>query len=124
MGFKQCEADHCVWKKDGLVIIVYVDDCLIFGNSKDEVDKIVEELGKRFDITDEVTNAEEYLGVKINLNKDGSFRMYQPHLMQRIIHTIPGMENANEHLILASISITLTADKNEPGRKETWEYRL
>eukprot|EP00957_Ditylum_brightwellii_P109574 8357192-Ditylum_brightwellii.AAC.1 len=115
MGFKQCEADQCVWKKDGLVIIVYVDDCLIFGNSKDEVEKIVEELGKRFDITDEGTTVEEYLGVKTNHKKDGSFRMYHPHLMQRIIQTIPGMENANDHLILAFTSITLTADKNGPG---------
>eukprot|EP00957_Ditylum_brightwellii_P078844 5995311-Ditylum_brightwellii.AAC.1 len=59
MGFKQCEADQCVWKKGGLVIIVYVNYCLIFGNSKDEVDKVVEELRKRFDITDEGTTVEE-----------------------------------------------------------------
>eukprot|EP00957_Ditylum_brightwellii_P081853 6226522-Ditylum_brightwellii.AAC.3 len=74
VSFKQCEADQCVWKKDGLVIIVYVDNCLIFGNSKDEVEKIVEKIGKRFDITDKGTTVEEYLGVKIDHNKDGSFR--------------------------------------------------
>eukprot|EP00957_Ditylum_brightwellii_P089588 6823585-Ditylum_brightwellii.AAC.1 len=59
MGFKQYDADQHVWKKDGLVIIVYADDYLIFGNSKDEVNRIVEELGKRFDITDEGTTVEE-----------------------------------------------------------------
>eukprot|EP00957_Ditylum_brightwellii_P056609 4291001-Ditylum_brightwellii.AAC.1 len=53
MGFRQCEADQCVWKKDGVVIIVYVDDCLIFGNTKELVDDIVTALGKQFDITDE-----------------------------------------------------------------------
>eukprot|EP00957_Ditylum_brightwellii_P151500 11537145-Ditylum_brightwellii.AAC.1 len=114
MNFKQCEADQCVWKKDGLVIIVYVDDFLIFGNSKDEVDRTVDELGKRFDITNEGTTVEEYLGVKVDLYKDRSFRMYQPHLMQRIIQTIPGIENANEHLMPVSKLITLTADKNRP----------
>eukprot|EP00957_Ditylum_brightwellii_P033922 2570359-Ditylum_brightwellii.AAC.2 len=88
MGFKKCEADQCVWKKGGLVIIVCVDDCLSFKNSKDEVDKVLEVLKKRCDITDEGTAVEEYLGVKINHNKDGSFRMYQPHLMQRIIKAI------------------------------------
>eukprot|EP00957_Ditylum_brightwellii_P130263 9937040-Ditylum_brightwellii.AAC.2 len=119
MGLKQCETDQCVWKKDDLVIIVYVDNCLMFRNSKDEVDNIVEELGKRFDITDEGITVKEYLGVKIDHNKDGSFRMYQPHLMQRIIQTIPGTENTNEHLIPASTSITLTADKNGSGQKET-----
>eukprot|EP00957_Ditylum_brightwellii_P047770 3628878-Ditylum_brightwellii.AAC.1 len=72
MGLKQCEANQYVWKKDGLVIIVYVDNCLIFGNSKDNVDKVVEKLRKRFDIADEGTTVEEYLGVKIDHNKDGS----------------------------------------------------
>eukprot|EP00957_Ditylum_brightwellii_P209737 15363000-Ditylum_brightwellii.AAC.1 len=61
MNFKQCKANQCVWKEDGLVIIVYVDDYLISGNSKNEVDRTVEELKKRFDIADEGTTVEEYL---------------------------------------------------------------
>eukprot|EP00957_Ditylum_brightwellii_P056511 4284333-Ditylum_brightwellii.AAC.2 len=76
MGSKQCKAEQCAWKNDGLVIIVYVDDCLIFGNSKDEVDKVVEELRRRFDITYEGTTVEEYLGVRIDNGKDRSFRMH------------------------------------------------
>eukprot|EP00957_Ditylum_brightwellii_P105040 8006196-Ditylum_brightwellii.AAC.1 len=75
------------------------------------------------DIIDEGTTVKENLGVKIDHRKDESFRMYQPHLMQRIIEAIPGMENANEHLIPVSASITLTADKHGPDRKETWDYR-
>eukprot|EP00957_Ditylum_brightwellii_P155298 11822222-Ditylum_brightwellii.AAC.1 len=74
MGFKQCMADQCVWKRDSIVIIVYVDDCLIFGNEKGEVDSIVEMLGKIFDITDEGETIEEYLGAKIDHNTDGLFR--------------------------------------------------
>eukprot|EP00957_Ditylum_brightwellii_P177490 13518748-Ditylum_brightwellii.AAC.1 len=122
-GLKDFEADQCLWKNDGMVIIVYVDDCIIFGNSKDEVDKVVQELRRRFNITDEGTSVEEYLGVKTDHGEDGSFRMYQPHLMQRIIMVIPGLENANEHIIPASTSITLTADKHGSDRKETWHYR-
>eukprot|EP00957_Ditylum_brightwellii_P190767 14522770-Ditylum_brightwellii.AAC.1 len=112
MGFKQYKVDQCVWKKDGLAIIVHVDDCLIFGSSKDEANKVVKDLRKRFDITDDSTTIEAYLGVKTNHNKDGSIRMYQHHLVQLIITAIPGLENTNEHIILASISITLTTDKN------------
>eukprot|EP00957_Ditylum_brightwellii_P178193 13572574-Ditylum_brightwellii.AAC.2 len=88
-------------------------------HSKDDADKVVEELRKRFDITDEGTTVAEYLGVKIDHNKDGSFRIYQPNLMQRIIQTIPGMEKANKQIIPVSMTITLTAGKNKAGRKET-----
>eukprot|EP00957_Ditylum_brightwellii_P136911 10441498-Ditylum_brightwellii.AAC.1 len=34
MGFKQYIANQCVWKKDAIVIIVYVDDCLVFANNR------------------------------------------------------------------------------------------
>eukprot|EP00957_Ditylum_brightwellii_P088572 6746289-Ditylum_brightwellii.AAC.1 len=34
MGFKQYEADSCAWKKNGLVIIVYIDQYLVLGTPK------------------------------------------------------------------------------------------
>ena len=45
------------------------------------MDSTVETLGRLFDITDEGETIEEYLGVKIDHDKDGNFRMYQPHLL-------------------------------------------
>eukprot|EP00957_Ditylum_brightwellii_P071855 5461155-Ditylum_brightwellii.AAC.1 len=123
MGFKQCLADQCVWKKDSIVIIVYVDDCLVFGNEKGDVDSTVEMLGRLFDITDEGETIEEYLGVKIDHDSDGNFRMYQPHLLKRIINVILGMDKANEHSMPALTTTDLTKDSNGPARTESWEYR-
>eukprot|EP00957_Ditylum_brightwellii_P158606 12072407-Ditylum_brightwellii.AAC.1 len=68
MGFKQCVADQCAWKRDGIIIIVYVDDCLVFGNDKGKVDEVVMERSKRFEITDEGETVEEYLRIKIDNN--------------------------------------------------------
>eukprot|EP00957_Ditylum_brightwellii_P073416 5579011-Ditylum_brightwellii.AAC.1 len=34
------DTDMCAFKKDGVIIIVYVNDCLIFANSKEEADKV------------------------------------------------------------------------------------
>ena len=67
--------------KDGAVIVVYVDDYLIFSNEDNTVIELISKLKRKFDITDEEDTVEEYLGVKIDHNKYGSFRMYQPHLM-------------------------------------------
>eukprot|EP00957_Ditylum_brightwellii_P035403 2684580-Ditylum_brightwellii.AAC.1 len=44
IGFKQCNADQCVWIKDGIVVVVYVDDCLTFGNKEKEVEKLIQDL--------------------------------------------------------------------------------
>eukprot|EP00957_Ditylum_brightwellii_P077210 5867383-Ditylum_brightwellii.AAC.1 len=95
--FKQCNADQFVWIKDGIMVVVCVDDCLIFGNKEREIEKLEQDLKSRFDITDEGKTIEKYLGVKIDHNSDGSFRMYQPHLLKRIIKTIPEMEKATGH---------------------------
>ena len=97
MGFKQYVADQCVCKRDGIIIIVYVDDCLVFANDKGKVDEVVMEISKRFEITDERETIEEYLGIKIHRNQYDIFRMYQPVLIERIIASIPGMDRAKEH---------------------------
>ena len=123
MGFRQCQADQCVWMKDGAVIVVYVEDCLVFANEESMVTKLVAELKKNSSITDEGKTIEEYLGVKIVHNKDGSFRMYQPLLINRIIKAIPGMDKANEHTTPATSSATLTKDTSGKARQESWNYR-
>ena len=122
MGFRKCQSDQCVWMKDGAVIVVYVDDCLIFANEDNTVIELIAELKGKFDITDEGDTVEEYLGVKIDHNKDGSFRMYQPHLMERILKVIPGMDKANKHIIPAATTAILTKDVSGKARQENCNY--
>ena len=93
--------------KDGSVIVVYVDDCLIFDNKDSKVKNLIDEMKKNFSITDEGDTVEEYLGVKIDHNKDGSLRMYQSHLMDRILKLITGMDKANKHIISAATALIL-----------------
>ena len=109
--------------KDGAVIVVYVDNCLIFANEDNTVIELISELKGKFNITDEGDTVEEYLGVKIDHNKDGSFRMYQPHLMERILKVIPGMDKANKHIIPAATTAILTKDVSGKARQENWNYR-
>eukprot|EP00957_Ditylum_brightwellii_P202241 15329282-Ditylum_brightwellii.AAC.1 len=86
----QCRS-MCV-DKDGIVAVVYVDDCFIFVNDEREVEKLIQDLKNSFDMTDEGKTLKEYLGMKIDYSSDESFRIYQPHLLKKTIKTIPGME--------------------------------
>eukprot|EP00957_Ditylum_brightwellii_P157909 12019956-Ditylum_brightwellii.AAC.1 len=80
-------------------------------------------MSKMFDITDEGSTIEEYLGLKTDHKYDGSFRMYQPHLLERIIKVIPGMDRTNEHKTPAATTTILTKDIDGEVRKEDWNYR-
>eukprot|EP00957_Ditylum_brightwellii_P074983 5698439-Ditylum_brightwellii.AAC.1 len=81
------------------------------------------EISKRFEIADEGETIEEYLEIKIDHNQDGTFRMYQPILIERIIASIPEMDRAKEREILAETPLILTNDTNGSNRKEHWNYR-
>ena len=61
MGFKQGLVDPCLFFRNGIVLVIYVDDCLIFTPEKHRADAFIKELEKRFTIEDEgdITN---YLG--------------------------------------------------------------
>ena len=36
-GFAQSQVDQCAWYKEEMVIIFYIDDCLMFSPSKDKI---------------------------------------------------------------------------------------
>ena len=87
MGFEQGLADPCLFFRDEIVLVVYVDDCLIFTPKKERADALVKELEKRFTIEDEgdITN---YLGINITTPEPNTIEMVQPALTERIINTL------------------------------------
>ena len=61
-------------------------------------------------MTDEGT-MEEYLGILFTHADNGSFRMSQPHLINRIIDFIPGMKDARRAKSPAQAGYVLTKDE-------------
>jgi hypothetical protein len=57
MGFHQSKVDKCLFIKDDCILLLYVDDCLVFSPYKTVLDSVINALGKRFRITikDEVS---------------------------------------------------------------------
>ena len=86
MGFERSKAEPCLYlkrhKKYGLLIFLsWVDDLLCFG-VKEGVSKCIYELKRRFD-TDDVGELDEYVGCKINHDKEKrSIRFTQPVMIQ------------------------------------------
>ena len=63
-GFKQSKADECVFYKGNTIFAVYVDDGILIGPDKVEIDNIITSLKEDYDLTDE-GKLNKYLGIKI-----------------------------------------------------------
>lgn len=70
-GLEKCESDPCVYhhrKKNGLLIVaIFVDDGLVAGSSKDEVQSVIDFLSKEFDMRS--LPATRFLGLNIHRNR-------------------------------------------------------
>ena len=95
MGFKQGLVDPCLFFRNGIVLVIYIDDCLIFTPEKQRADTFIKELEKRFTIEDkgDITN---YLGINIMTPDADTIQMVQPAMIYRIIDTL-GLKNDRQH---------------------------
>jgi len=116
-GFSPTESNPCILIKCTDIIVMYVDDCTIISRTKADVDKIYKELKRRnYKLTDEGT-LEDYLGLQIKHYDDGSFRVSQPMLIERILASIPGMQFARSTKSPAISGAILSKDEHgDPGK--------
>ena len=78
----------CIFYKEGITVITWVDDCLIFAEEKCLADKLIVNLKKKFILSEE-DDVSAYLGVKMKLDKEsGKVTMSQPFLTERIIELL------------------------------------
>ena len=77
------EIDQCVFIKDDVIILIYVDDCVIISKDDKKITDTMVELRKKYAIADE-GDMEKYLGIQLE-HIGNSIRMSQPLLVERII---------------------------------------
>ena len=71
------KVDLCIWYKEGFVLVIYVDDCIIYSKDKEGTDELIDQLRENFTLTDE-GDVDTYLGVQILLNeKENSIELKQ-----------------------------------------------
>ena len=117
-GFRQSLIDPCCFLKDDIIVLVYVDDCLIFCPRSDSIDKLIDSLQQEFTLVDEGDVA-SYLGAEITKDKDGSILLRQPFLTDRIIEAL-NLTDQRQHDTPA-IDL-LHRDADGPPRKQNWLY--
>ena len=87
-GFTQNITDNCLysWKFRGSVcyILIHVDDLLVAGNNINDINKLMEAVGNRFEITN-LGGVKHYLGIDIKRDKEGRFAISQSSYIDSII---------------------------------------
>jgi hypothetical protein len=76
--------DKCVFYWQGTVFLVYLDDGIIAGPNKGDIDQIIIDLQTMFNVSNE-GDLTYYLGVNIETREDGTIKLSQPHLINHII---------------------------------------
>ena len=86
-GFKPSRVDQCLYMKKGMIVLVYVDDCIIVGEDMAEINKFVESMQngpENFILTDE-GDIDKFLGIEITRLGKQEFEISQPFLIDRIL---------------------------------------
>ena len=121
IGFKASALDPCVFYGRGMVVLSYVDDCLFFGPDAGEIDKVIQDLKKQgMGLTVETGSAYAFLGVDVEPNEDGGFKMSQTGLIKKILKTVD-MQDSNSKATPAA-SVPLGTDANGEIFNENWSY--
>ena len=122
---QQSVADACVFLGKSLIVLVYVDDCIVFqkkgSNEADELIRKLQEGEEKFTFTDD-DNLEKYLGVDVKRKKDGTIELTQPHLIERVLLQLGIDEKVNSHPTPA-VKPLLYKDLDGLPQKYDWSYR-
>jgi hypothetical protein len=119
-NFTQSAIDPCLFICNNCIIIIYVDDCLLFAPSDDILDSLINSLQQDFKVTTE-GDVGAFLGIDITRNIDGYLELTQTGLIRKII-SFCGLESeSNEHKTPAAA--ILNSDPTGPPRAHDWKNR-
>jgi hypothetical protein len=119
-GFRQSSIDKCLFIRDNCIVIVYVDDCLLFSPHDKVLDNMIALFNKHFKIISS-SSIETYLSLEVTRNTDGTIPLRQPGLIDKVITLCSLEAESNEHLTPADKLLFEFLEGDEP-RQHTWSY--
>jgi hypothetical protein len=123
-GFTPSPHDPCMFSnKDGVIILAYVDDCLMFAPSNNLIDKVIDDLKHEFPLTVESDKNEDvyaYLGVDLKRNSDGTITFTQKGLVDKILRTV-GLQDCSPRATPCNTE-PLGSDAKGARHSESWSY--
>ena len=123
-GCKQSIIERFRRESNDIIVLTYVDDCIILAQDKGTITKFISTLRlgpENFDFIDEGT-LDKYLGLEVRRQSKG-FPMSQPFLIERIITAANIDARMTNPKATPAVEPLLGRDENGPERKQGWNYR-
>ena len=119
-GFCQSVVDPCLFLHNDCILVVYVNDCLLFSKEASVLDALMDSLKKEFILTME-GDVGAFLGIGIKHHPDSRLELVQPGLIKKIISECGLQENSHTHDTPSETKI-LQHDPLGPPRELSWNY--
>jgi len=84
LGYRQSDVDAGVFFRGDICLILYVDDKLVMGPTREGVQQAINEIGALYDITD-LGPARMYLGVEIDQSVPGKIKLSQKRYVEALL---------------------------------------
>mmetsp|Transcript_41992 Transcript_41992/g.101184 ORF Transcript_41992/g.101184 Transcript_41992/m.101184 type:complete len:1373 (+) Transcript_41992:2978-7096(+) len=122
-GWKQSNIDSCLYTKQNIILVLYVDDACILSPNKDLINKEIKSLQEQYKLTDD-GELQDYLGTRFTKQADGSILLEQPRMINRILEMV-GLtsDQVKTHDSPASSTNILDKDPDGDGHSYPWNYR-
>ena len=125
-GWTPSAIDPCLFMKQKMICVIYVDDTIFAGPTQTAIDNEVKQLGIKleteeqpFEFRDE-GEVSAFLGIKIEKKGKSEFYLSQPGLINKVL-TAAGMKDCNPNSTPSSLE-PLGPDLDGLPFKESWEY--
>jgi hypothetical protein len=94
----QLKVDECVFFRDNVIFVVYVDDGIFASPSQKAIDQAIKELKEQFDMEDQ-GSITDYLGVNIEHLSNRDIKLSQPILLIKSLtkYTFQSKLQVNKH---------------------------
>ena len=124
IGFMPSKFDPCLYYRGDVILLVYIDDCIVFGPTAQAIDQLVTDLRscpQKFTVDDQ-GDVGDFLGIQIKRQEDGSVHLSQPHLIDSILNDLHLQPDSKHKTTLAVTSSLLHKDTDGPNMQPEFHY--
>ncbi len=113
IGFTTSLIDDCVFFRDDIIFMVYVDDGIFLGSNNLQPQDIIKEIQDLGLNIEDQGHPADYVGINIKKLKDGSFEFTQQALINSITNDVR-LIDAKVKPVPVKVSLQLHAFKDKP----------
>ncbi|CAJ1954060.1 unnamed protein product [Cylindrotheca closterium] len=125
-GWKQSSIDSCLYTKQNIILVLYVDDACLLSPDKNLINREIKSLQEQYNLTDN-GELQDYLGTRFTKLPDGSILLEQPQMINRILEMV-GLDVSDSSRVKTHDCPALSTnilDKDPDGTPHgyDWNYR-